>query len=626
MTLQELVARAMRFGQGTGAPVDTADAADPIWTCRLDADDIDVAASLSETLAGAPPAARELLLAVDVGDRAPEPRAACDEIALASGFRRHPLLFQCTDYAGIERESGWLLLPYERVGRQSIERFPWDTIAAERYLHMDMTRAAGRRSDAHLARYRFASERLSAGARILDAACGLGYGSALLRREGLSRRVLGIDRSEWVVDYANVNFGDPLCRFAAADVTNLSTLEDDTFDAVVSFETLEHLLDPEPFLSHAVRVLSAGGVFIASVPYKWVVNGDTGPYHHDWFDAPRLLDLVGRFFTIGEMWVQTAGGGYYCPDLTRGWRRCATIGANPEGAAEWLVIVARRSPAPRKSTTWIALAGDAPSLGRAARLVADSQIPPDAVHVRALAPTWTSADEQALADACRAAGFEFGGHLRLPEDLPAAARGLAAAAAPVVAPLAGLPVISAAPASRTQDLLLAALQPREVRLGRQFTVADREGDTAALVAQLNDAEETRRAARARADEMMARAEAAERRAELAARRAGESLLLDALLRRGRERVWIWGTGAAGRRLLARLRELAVEPEGFVHGGAGDAPQSIDGVTVHTAATCREARSGDRLVAIASIAADQILQRIAADGDWQSTIVAIDCQA
>ena len=71
----------MRFGQETGSPVDDADAADPVWTCRLDAEDTDVAQCLSDTLAGAPSAARELLLAVDVGDRAPEPRAACDEHA-----------------------------------------------------------------------------------------------------------------------------------------------------------------------------------------------------------------------------------------------------------------------------------------------------------------------------------------------------------------------------------------------------------------------------------------------------------------------------------------------------------------------------------------------------------------
>jgi methylase of polypeptide subunit release factors len=67
---------------------------------------------------------------------------------------------------------------------------------------MDMLREPGRRADAHIARYVLAASLVRYGDVVLDAACGLGYGSAILASAAPSVRVIGVDNSEYAVNYA----------------------------------------------------------------------------------------------------------------------------------------------------------------------------------------------------------------------------------------------------------------------------------------------------------------------------------------------------------------------------------------------------------------------------------------
>ncbi|MCE5344860.1 MAG: class I SAM-dependent methyltransferase [Bacteroidales bacterium] len=45
--------------------------------------------------------------------------------------------------------------------------------------------------------------------------------------------------------------------------------ENNYFDSIVCFEVLEHVFNPEVFLSEAIRVLKPGGVAIFTVPFVW---------------------------------------------------------------------------------------------------------------------------------------------------------------------------------------------------------------------------------------------------------------------------------------------------------------------------------------------------------------------
>lgn len=98
----------------------------------------------------------------------------------------------------------------------------------------------------------------------MDATCGTGYGSSLLLEKG-AKKVIGIDISKDTIDYCNHNFNKENLQFKIDDCRKLN-LENLYFDVVVSFETLEHLSEPELFLSEIKRVLKKW--FIRSINSK----------------------------------------------------------------------------------------------------------------------------------------------------------------------------------------------------------------------------------------------------------------------------------------------------------------------------------------------------------------------
>ena len=112
----------------------------------------------------------------------------------------------------------------------------------------------------HLARYRFAAQ-LAKGRRVLDAACGEGYGTAMLAAAG-AESAHGVDIDEATVGAAGAKYG---LEFTRADVAALP-FGDASFDLVVSFETLEHVPDAARAIGELRRVLAPGGLLVASTP------------------------------------------------------------------------------------------------------------------------------------------------------------------------------------------------------------------------------------------------------------------------------------------------------------------------------------------------------------------------
>ncbi len=133
----------------------------------------------------------------------------------------------------------------------------------------------------HWHRYAFARA-LARGRRVLDAACGEGYGSAMLARAGAAS-VLGLDLDAASVGHAARRYGDvPGLRFDIADATRLDALPDAAFDLVVSFETLEHVHDQARLLDGFARVLAPGGLLLVSTPDKVNYNppgSEPNPFH-----------------------------------------------------------------------------------------------------------------------------------------------------------------------------------------------------------------------------------------------------------------------------------------------------------------------------------------------------------
>lgn len=130
----------------------------------------------------------------------------------------------------------------------------------------------------HMNRYIFASD-LVKDKKVLDAACGTGYGTALLAQT--AQKVCGIDISEEAISYAKSNYSAKNVDFTVANIEKLP-FENDFFDVVVSFETIEHVdaQKQEKFLSEVRRTLKKDGVFIISTPNKEVYKNRGENHFH----------------------------------------------------------------------------------------------------------------------------------------------------------------------------------------------------------------------------------------------------------------------------------------------------------------------------------------------------------
>ena len=119
----------------------------------------------------------------------------------------------------------------------------------------------------HWHRYAFARQ-FALGKRVLDAACGEGYGAALLGEVAAS--VVGVDIDAGAIEHANSRYGSPpRLSFVEGTCTSLA-FPDASFDLIVSFETIEHLTaaDQPRMLEEFARVLKPDGLLVVSSPNK----------------------------------------------------------------------------------------------------------------------------------------------------------------------------------------------------------------------------------------------------------------------------------------------------------------------------------------------------------------------
>jgi ubiquinone/menaquinone biosynthesis C-methylase UbiE/tetratricopeptide (TPR) repeat protein len=276
-----------------------------------------------------------------------QPRAWWEGMAFQAGLRKHPLYYKVNPYHTLESEGNAIGILLEKIPDGVLTQFPLEALLRHRDLHMDMSRETGRRSDAHMARYHLAAGYVRDGDVVLDAACGLGYGSRMLAFGSTASQVIGSDLDRESVVYARANFGwdEHRLSFEAADVQALGFLSDNSVDVFVSFETLEHVPDPAQLIAEAQRILRPGGRFIASVPNLWVNDEgiDPNPHHLQVYDWPRLLHEVSSAFLFETAYAQTAGGGMKLPKHPRSFLEFNPL-HDPPPEAEWYIAVAMKDP------------------------------------------------------------------------------------------------------------------------------------------------------------------------------------------------------------------------------------------------------------------------------------------
>jgi len=149
----------------------------------------------------------------------------------------------------------------------------------------------------HVVAYQMAAA-MVAGREVLDAGVGEGYGAAMLASTAAS--VVGVDIEADVIDHAATAY--PSVRFQTADLVSLP-FPDGSFDAVVSFQVIEHLQRPREFVSECARVLRPGGRLILSTPNRLTFSptGVRNPFHTVEFAAAELRAVLTASFVVERM-------------------------------------------------------------------------------------------------------------------------------------------------------------------------------------------------------------------------------------------------------------------------------------------------------------------------------------
>lgn len=166
----------------------------------------------------------------------------------------------------------------------------------------------------HMARYDYAKKYILPSNRVLDVACGSGYGTYELSM--FCRDIMGIDHSGEVIEYARHNYNAHNISWQEYDCTKMTNiLPASSFDVVVSFETIEHV-DRESqfvFIDQIAKVLNKDGIAIISTPNVDVFGNSThekGSKHKYEMNKQEFLDtLEPRFnqvYLLGQAFSDTS--------------------------------------------------------------------------------------------------------------------------------------------------------------------------------------------------------------------------------------------------------------------------------------------------------------------------------
>ncbi len=153
----------------------------------------------------------------------------------------------------------------------------------------------------HLAVYEWIAERV-AGERVLDMACGEGYGPDLLAHA--AAEVVGLDANPEAHEHARLRYLRANLRFERGLVESFG--EPGAFDAVVFLQTIEHVHDPLAVLGHLRSLLAPGGTAYVSTPNVLTLappgaERSGNPWHLKEYRASEFRQLCASAFGAVEL-------------------------------------------------------------------------------------------------------------------------------------------------------------------------------------------------------------------------------------------------------------------------------------------------------------------------------------
>jgi len=148
----------------------------------------------------------------------------------------------------------------------------------------------------HLRRY--AAIRRFCYGKVLDVACGCGYGSYILAVNPEVEKVTGVDIENEAINWAKVEYAHSKIDFLCQDISKITS----EFDTLVCFETIEHLKDAT-IIKNLVERCKVSHVII-SFPDKKSTHFN--PFHFQDFVVQDIADffpnhLVYHAFRTGDV-------------------------------------------------------------------------------------------------------------------------------------------------------------------------------------------------------------------------------------------------------------------------------------------------------------------------------------
>jgi SAM-dependent methyltransferase len=153
----------------------------------------------------------------------------------------------------------------------------------------------------HLAVYRWIADRC-AGKRVVDMACGEGYGAAVLAERASD--VVGVDANPEAHEHARLKYTRPRLRYERALVEDYE--DGAPWDAIVFLQTIEHVQEPERLLRRFEGLLAPGGALYVSTPNRLTLappgaDRSDNPWHVREYDPREYRALLQPLYPRVEL-------------------------------------------------------------------------------------------------------------------------------------------------------------------------------------------------------------------------------------------------------------------------------------------------------------------------------------
>lgn len=160
----------------------------------------------------------------------------------------------------------------------------------------------------HLHRYSIVLE-FAKNKRVVDIACGAGYGSAIISK--IATEVIGIDIDSYTISEAKKTYRSSNLSFLVGNTDNIP-IESKSVDLVVSFETIEHHDRHKEMYFEIKRILKPDGILIISSPdkkYYSDIRNKVNPFHIKELYLEEFRDLNSKNFKNINMYLQKSING-----------------------------------------------------------------------------------------------------------------------------------------------------------------------------------------------------------------------------------------------------------------------------------------------------------------------------